>query len=179
MGIITNEFVISARGNIVRLLRLIGDLKGSIVYSDVASGFARLRFRGSPCSNEYTSNVAQFMRESRDLVNSCKCLSTYVSRLRISDHAGSRELASVKSCASRCISLGSKVLCEKRVGDFNLLLEVLVTLYSLRIRAYPVSFGEHLVSTLSSLRKAIPCDESLIRKLLSIMCELEKCLSGV
>ncbi|MGC8975797.1 MAG: hypothetical protein ACP5KB_06355, partial [Thermoprotei archaeon] len=124
MGIVTNEFVVFAKKDIVKLLKLAEDLKGNIAYSDVASGFVRLWFRGSPCSNEYVNDVVRFVRESISLVNSCRCLSTYVSRLRISDSVSSEELALVKSCATRCVSLGSKVLCEKRVEDLNLVLEV-------------------------------------------------------
>ncbi|MEO3992863.1 MAG: hypothetical protein QN229_00905 [Desulfurococcaceae archaeon TW002] len=177
MGTITNEFVIVVKKDLVRFLRLVKELKGDITYSDTTSNFVRLRFRGTPCNNEFINNMVKFLKESRDLITSCRCLSTYVNRLRILGDT-SRGLAVVKSCATGCVTIGNKILCERHTENINLLLETLITPYSLKIRAYLVSAGSYSLAS-SSLRQVISCDDNLIRKLLSIMCELEKCLSGV
>ena len=177
MGITTSEFVVVVGRDLLRLLKLIKELKGEVIYSDTTSNFVRLRFRGSPCSSGYVDNVIKFVTESRDLINSCKCLSTYTNRLRVSGSAN-KELTMIKSCVSKCVTVSNKVLCGKRVEGINLTLEILVNTYSLKLRAYPTSI-EEVTQALSSLRQAVSCDESLIRKLLSIMCEIEKCLSEV
>lgn len=177
MGTVSNEFVVVVKKDLVRFFRLVKELKGSVTYSDTTSNFTRLRFQGRPCNNEFINNIVRFLKESRDLIASCRCLSTYVNSLRISGDA-SRELAVVKSCVTGCVTIGNKVLCERRTESINLLLETLITPYSLKIRAYPVSTGGYSLAS-SSLRQVISCDDNLIRNLLSIMCELEKCLSGV
>lgn len=177
MGIATSEFVIIVRRDLIRLLRLAEELKGNIIYSDTTSNFLRLRFRGQPCSNEFVTNVVKFLRESRDLINSCRCLSTYISRLHVSESIN-RKLTAVKSCGTGCVTISSKVLCVRGEGDINLLLEIFTTTYGLKVRAYPASAREQAMLT-SGLRQVVSCDDNLIRRLLSIMCELEKCLSGV
>lgn len=177
MGIATSEFVIIVKRDLIRLLRLAEELKGNIVYSNTTSNFLRLKFRGQPCSHEFVTNVVKFLRESRDLINSCRCLSTYVSRLHVSEGIN-RKLAAVKSCGTSCVTIGSKVLCVRSEGGINLLLEIFTTTHSLKVRAYPASAREQATSV-SSLRQVVSCDDNLIRRLLSIMCELEKCLSGV
>lgn len=177
MGTVTNEFVVVVKKDLAGFLRLVKELKGSVTYSDTTSNFARLKFRGGPCNSEFINNVVRFLKESKDLIASCRCLSTYVDSLRVLGDA-SRGLAVVKSCATGCVTIGNKVLCERRTESINLLLETLVTPYSLKIRAFPVISGGYSLAS-SGLRQVISCDDSLIRKLLSIMCELEKCLSGV
>ncbi|GEM_PF-981377 len=178
MGVTTNEFVVVVGKDLIRFLKLVKELKGEVTHSDTTSNFVRLRFRGSPCSNEYVSNVLKFLRESEGLVSSCKCLNAYVNHLRISGNVNER-LALIKSCVTKCVTVSGKTLCVKRSDGVELMLEILTTPYSINVRAYPASTGRHLTSTLSSLREAFSCDDSLIRKLLSIECELEKCLSGV
>jgi hypothetical protein len=178
MGVATNEFVVVAGKDLIRFLKLVKELKGEVTHSDTASNFVRLRFRGSPCNNEYVGNVLRFLRESGGLVSSCKCLNAYVNHLRISGNVNER-LALIKSCVTRCVAVGGKTLCVKRSDGVELVLEILTTPYSINVRAYPASTGGQLTSTLSSLREVFSCDDSLIRKLLSIECELEKCLSGV
>ncbi|MEM1665013.1 MAG: hypothetical protein QXS63_00650 [Zestosphaera sp.] len=177
MSLITNEFMIVVSRDLIGFLKLVKELRGDITYSDTTSNFVRLRFRGRPCDDEFADNVVKFLKNARDLINSCRCLSTYVNRLRVLENV-SRELSRVKSCVSSCVTIGGKVVCSKRVEYINLLLEVLITQHMLKIRAYPISAGEH-VASVSDLRQVISCDDNLIRRLLSIMCELEKCLSGV
>lgn len=177
MGVATNEFVITVKRDLIRLLRLAEELKGDVVYSDTTSSFVRLRFRGQPCSGEFVRNLTKFLKESRGLINSCRCLSSYVNRLHVSENLN-RKLTAVKSCGTGCVTMSSKVLCVKGGGDVNLLLEIFITTHGLKVRAHPISVGEQATS-LSYLRRVISCDDNLIRELLSIMCELEKCLSGV
>lgn len=173
--VVVSEFIISARGDFLKVYRLVEEFEGRVSYADVATGFMRVRLHGAPCSEGYVARVLGLVESVSSLLDWCRCEVLYVRNLQ--------QLGVVRKCLAApeahsisCITLGDTVRCAKALGGGHVLVEVRRVGNAFKLRAYPVR------KTLGAPPTELPvqsydCRIDSVRDLLSVLCEFSKYLS--
>lgn len=175
-GVLVSEFIASVKSDFLRVSKLAEGSGGRVCYVDTVTGFARVQFRGSPCSEDHVSSVVRFLEGVGDALSSCRYAVTYV---KSSQEVGALPtvLRTLKSYATDCIVLGNVTKCVKRLEEVALLINVVKSGRGFRLRVRPVC-GE--LSSPLTLDSTPTCDcvSDLIRRVLGVLCEFSEYLGG-